>query len=149
MLGLRNRECSCWKATEFDFIWVGFFFSWVELDFSRVEFFFIWVELDFNWVELNFNWETLWSKLVESASGPIQPGFSLLNSLVNTSWTGPGLSRLGRGDGEVIAAHGEQNEELLWTTVEKSHRRRRPSPEQRRNISIDDEPKVRSMNWKH
>jgi hypothetical protein len=42
----------------------------------------------FSRVELNFNYETLWSKPDELASRPVQPRFSLLNFLVNTSSTG-------------------------------------------------------------
>jgi hypothetical protein len=97
LLGLRNRECSCWKALSF--------FSWVELlqlswAFSTELNFFSWVERFqlswtssdelsfFSWVELfqlsrafsaelnfNFNCETLWPKPFELASMPVELGF--------------------------------------------------------------------------
>jgi hypothetical protein len=42
-----------------------------------------------------------------------------------------------------------ENEELPWVAMEKTHRRRRPSSEPSRNSSIDGEPEVRSTNKKH
>jgi hypothetical protein len=106
LLGLRNWECSCWKAVELLQLLLSFFScSW---DFSA-ELNFSWVELlqlqlsFFSWVELlqlqlsffNCSWTSTWTvnlsnhTPVEPASGPVELGFSLLNFLVKASWTGP------------------------------------------------------------
>jgi hypothetical protein len=50
-----------------------------------------------------------------------------------------------RGEG---AAHGEENEETSMNNNGKTQRRRRPSPKQRRNLSIDGELEVGLMNRK-
>jgi hypothetical protein len=59
LLGLRNRECPCWKAVEFSQLsWASSaelsFFSWVEL--SQLSWAFLAKFIFFSWVELNFNW---------------------------------------------------------------------------------------------
>jgi hypothetical protein len=43
----------------------------------------------------------------------------------------------------------DKNEEIRLKAMETAHWRRRPSPEPRRNPSIDSEPEVRSANRKH
>jgi hypothetical protein len=59
----------------------------------------------------------------------------------------------GEGEGRVREAlHGRENEGLegiLGTTIEVSHRRRRPSLEPRRKLPIDGDSEVRSMNRTH
>jgi hypothetical protein len=51
----------------------------------------------------------------------------------------------GAGEREGLRLHGEENEEREEEAMEFAYRRRRPSPELRRNPSIDSEPEVRSM----
>jgi hypothetical protein len=56
--------------------------------------FFSWAELQLSWassaaVELNFSCECLWPYTNWTCLRAVELGFSLLNSLVKTSWTGP------------------------------------------------------------
>jgi hypothetical protein len=101
-LGLRNLECSCWKAAEL-FSWTKLQMSWASSAAAKL---FSWAEL-FSWVELsqlqlnfNFNWGRgtfNWGRgQVQPGSREVQPGsreslarvFSR-TSLVKTGWTGP------------------------------------------------------------
>jgi hypothetical protein len=96
-LGLRNLECSCWKAAELLQLQLSFLaeldFSWVELLQLQLSFS---VELDFSWVELSTPTELqlqLWTSLTihqlnlppGSWAGVFSPKLSGLDQL-NWSW---------------------------------------------------------------
>jgi hypothetical protein len=96
-LGLRNLECSCWKAAELVQLQLSFSaelnFNWVELfqlqlSFSAELSFFNTVELSLLQLNFNFNCEPLWPYTSWTCLRAVELGFSLLNSLVKTSWTG-------------------------------------------------------------
>jgi hypothetical protein len=89
-LGLRNLECSCWKAAELVQLQLSFLaeldFSWVELLQLQLSFS---ADLDFSWVELsqlqlnfNFGCGPLWPYTSWTCLRAVELGFSLLNSLV-------------------------------------------------------------------
>jgi hypothetical protein len=78
-LGLRNLECSCWKADELLQLQLSFS---AELNFS-------WVELSQLQLNFNFSCEPLWPYTSWTCLRAVELGFSLLNSLVKTTWTGP------------------------------------------------------------
>jgi hypothetical protein len=98
-LGLRNLECSCWKAAELVQLQLSFSaelnFSWVELfqlqlSWSSAELSFsTTVELSQLQLNFNFNCEPLWPYTSWTCLRAVELGFPLLNSLVKTSWTGP------------------------------------------------------------
>jgi hypothetical protein len=68
--------------------------------------------------------------------------------LNQTNWVGrPHVPPPETGEGGMNRKN--ENEELPWVAMEKTHRRRRPSSEPSRNSSIDGEPEVRSTNKKH
>jgi hypothetical protein len=79
-LGLRNWECSCWKAAVELFSWTKLQLSWA---FSTT------VELSQLQLNFNFKCEPLWPYTSWTCLRAVELGFSLLNSLVKTSWTGP------------------------------------------------------------
>jgi hypothetical protein len=96
-LGLRNLERPCWKAVELLQLQLNFSaeldFSWVELLQLQLSFS---AELNISWVELsqlqmnfNFSCVPLWPYTSWTCLRAVELGFSLLNSLVKTSWTGP------------------------------------------------------------
>ena len=84
-LGLRNLECSCWKAAELLQLQLSFpaelDFSWVEL--LQLQLSWTSAELSFQ-LQLNFNFSygPLWPYTSWTCPWAVELGFSLLNSLV-------------------------------------------------------------------
>ena len=83
---------SSWTSTAAELSsWTWLQLSWAS---SATTELFSWAELQLSWAfstsaELNFSCEPLWPYTSWTCLRAVELGFSLLNSLVKTSWTGP------------------------------------------------------------